>query len=157
MFQFGSPVPLPPRRRPARTSAQGPTGAAPRHVVYDSLTGNVRRFAEALAAEAGVGVSSVQGGAPAGPYLLVTYTFGSGEVPASTQAFLRAHAGGLRGVVASGSYHWGENFARAADRIAAEYGVPVVAKLNKGGTAADRAQVLGWLRAPRLSPLPPPA
>ncbi|MFC6659467.1 class Ib ribonucleoside-diphosphate reductase assembly flavoprotein NrdI [Deinococcus multiflagellatus] len=86
-------------------------------------------------------------GAPAGPYLLLTYTFGQGQVPASTQAFLAQHAAGLRGVVASGSYHWGAHFARAGTLIAAQYGVPLVARLNKGGTAADRAQVTAWLRA----------
>ena len=115
-------------------------------LAYDSLTGNVRRFAEALAAEVSLPVFRVQDGPPAAPYLLLTYTFGSGEVPERTRHFLAAHAAGLRGVVASGSYHWGHNFARAADLIAAEYGVPVVAKLNKGGTAADRERVTRWLR-----------
>ena len=117
------------------------------HLVYDSLTGNVRRVAEALAAELSLSVSRVQDAPPPGPYLLLTYTFGTGQVPDGTRAFLHAHAGGLRGVVSSGSYHWGDNFARAADLIAAQYSVPVVAKLNKGGTAADREKVLGWLRA----------
>ncbi|AXH00367.1 class Ib ribonucleoside-diphosphate reductase assembly flavoprotein NrdI (plasmid) [Deinococcus wulumuqiensis] len=115
-------------------------------LVYDSLTGNVRHFAEGVGAELGLPLGRVQGGPPAAPYLLLTYTFGTGEVPESTRRFLRAHSAGLRGVVASGSYHWGPNFARAADLIAAEYGVPVVAKLNKGGTAADRQEVLRWLR-----------
>lgn len=114
-------------------------------LVYDSLTGNVRRFAEGVGAELGLALGRVQGGPPAAPYLLLTYTFGTGEVPQSTRRFLDAHAGGLRGVVSSGSYHWGHNFARAADRIAAEYGVPIVAKLNKGGTAADRETVRRWL------------
>ncbi len=116
-------------------------------LVYDSLTGNVRRFAEDLARQLG--------GPPAlamreaqhlpGDYLLLTYTFGTGGVPASTQAFLQQHAARLRGVVSSGSFHWGHNFARAADVIATQYGVPVVAKINKAGSAADRLQVLDWL------------
>ena len=87
----------------------------------------------------------------AGDALLLTYTFGTGEVPKSTDRFLKAHAAGLRGVVASGSYHWGHNFARAADLIAAEYGVPIVAKLNKGGTTADRQEVLRWLHNAALT------
>lgn len=117
-------------------------------LVFDSLTGNVRRFATALAREAGgLPVGSVRDAppAPGEGFLLLTYTFGSGQVPDSTAAFLRLHGGGLRGVVASGSYHWGENFGRAGDRIAAQFGVPLVARLNKGGTAADRAAVLAWL------------
>lgn len=116
------------------------------HLVYDSLTGNVRRFAESLAREWPLTISRVQDAAPERDFLLLTYTFGTGQVPESTRIFLSAHHAGLRGVVASGSYHWGPNFARAADLIAAEYGVPIVARLNKGGTAADRQEVLRWLR-----------
>lgn len=121
------------------------------HLVYDSLTGNVRRFAESLARELTLPLSPIQGGPPTAPYLLLTYTFGTGEVPKSTDRFLKAHAAGLRGVVASGSYHWGHNFARAADLIAAEYDVPIVAKLNKGGTTADRQEVLRWLHNAALT------
>lgn len=134
-------------------------------LVYDSLTGNVRRFTQALADELNLPLSRVQDGPPAGEFLLLTYTFGTGEVPASTRAFLHGQALGLRGVVSSGSFHWGTNFARAADRIAAEYGVPVVAKLNKGGTGADHDVVAAWLRAQdtqkraqvRTFPTAPPA
>lgn len=117
-------------------------------LIYDSLTGNVRRFAQAVAQDIGeIDVLDARQQAPRHEFLLLTYTFGTGEVPASTQQFLQAHGHLLRGVVSSGSYHWGHNFARAADLIAAEYRVPVVAKLNKGGTAADREWVVAWLRA----------
>ncbi|GGR65424.1 protein NrdI [Deinococcus seoulensis] len=123
-------------------------------LVFDSLTGNVRRFALAVSREAGgVPVGSVRDAppAPGEPFLLLTYTFGQGEVPASTAAFLRSHAGGLRGVVSSGSYHWGENFGRAGDRIASEFRVPLVARLNKGGTVSDREQVTRWVRSHLLA------
>ncbi len=117
-------------------------------LIYDSLTGNVRRLAQTLAGQLGgpapVGVLSAE---PAHGYLLLTYTFGTGGVPASTQAFLERHAAGLCGVVSSGSFHWGHNFARAADVIAGQYGVPVVAKINKSGNAADQQRVLDWIRA----------
>ncbi|GGL90295.1 protein NrdI [Deinococcus aerolatus] len=115
-------------------------------LAYDSLTGNVRRLALELAGQLGAAVVDVRTQAPAHEYLLLTYTFGCGQAPDSTRNFLDQHSPLLRGVVASGSYHWGNNFARAADVIAARYGVPVVAKVNKGGTAADRVRVLTWLR-----------
>lgn len=118
------------------------------HLVYDSLTGNVRRLAEDLARQLGgmplFAVSRAQD-LPEDDYLLLTYTFGTGGVPASTQAFLQERAARLRGVVSSGSFHWGQNFARAADVIAAQYAVPVVAKVNKAGSAADRLRVLDWI------------
>lgn len=115
------------------------------HLVYDSLSGNVRRFAQGLATELGLQIQDVRS-VPSGEYLLLTYTFGKGEPPASTVVFLQQHGALMRGVVASGSFHWGDNFARAADVIAGQYGVPVVAKLNKSGTQADRDRVLNWLR-----------
>lgn len=128
-------------------------------LIFDSLTGNVRRFAQAVAREAGgLHVQSVTDPPPAPDqaYLLLTYTFGQGQVPDRTALFLRAHSAGLRGVVASGSYHWGVNFGRAGDRIAKAYGVPLVARLNKAGSAADRAQVRQWL-ADHTTPHPGPA
>lgn len=120
-------------------------------LIYDSLTGNVRRFARSLQAEylarygTELPLQDVRQGQPAGEYLLLTYTFNLGNIPDTTVQFLREHAPGIRGVVASGSYHWGENFGRAGDLIARQYGVPFVARLNKGGTVADREKVLEWL------------
>ena len=83
---------------------------------------------------------------PGDDFLLLTYTFHRGAVPGSTRAFLALHGHRLQGVVASGSYHWGEHFARAADLIASEYHVPVVAKVNKSGTDADVARIAHWVR-----------
>jgi protein involved in ribonucleotide reduction len=116
-------------------------------LVYDSMTGTVKRFTQQLVQELGeVDVIDACQQVPQREFLLLTYTFGTGEVPTSTRQFLNNHAHLLRGVVSSGSFHWGTNFARAADLISAEYHVPIVAKLNKGGTAEDRRSVLSWLR-----------
>ncbi|MFC6748442.1 class Ib ribonucleoside-diphosphate reductase assembly flavoprotein NrdI [Deinococcus aquaticus] len=118
-------------------------------LVFDSLTGNVRRFALAVSREAGgVPVGSVKDAppAPGEPFLLLTYTFGQGRCrPARRRSCGRMR--GLRGVVSSGSYHWGANFGRAGDRIASEFRVPLVARLNKGGTVSDREQVTRWVRS----------
>jgi protein involved in ribonucleotide reduction len=116
-------------------------------LVYDSMTGTVKRFTQQLVQELGeVDVIDACQQVPQREFLLLTYTFGTGEVPTSTRQLLNNHAHLLRGVVSSGSFHWGTNFARAADLISAEYHVPIVAKLNKGGTAEDRRSVLSWLR-----------
>ncbi|GGM16836.1 class Ib ribonucleoside-diphosphate reductase assembly flavoprotein NrdI [Deinococcus aerophilus] len=115
-------------------------------LAYDSLTGNVRRLARELATAVGTEAVDVRTQTPERAYLLLTYTFGSGQVPGSTRTFLDQHGHLLRGVVSSGSYHWGQNFAQAANVIAQTHGVPVVAKVNKGGTAADRVRILTWLR-----------
>lgn len=119
-------------------------------LIFDSLTGNVRRLAGRVTLRLDAPPAlDVRHAEPDGDFLLLTYTFYRGEVPDTTLAFLARHGHRLRGVVASGSYHWGTHFARAADVIAALYGVPVVAKVNKGGTDADVAQISGWVQAHR--------
>lgn len=124
-------------------------------LVFDSLTGNVRRLADRVARQVGgVQVLDLCQGAPEDDFLLLTYTFHRGAVPESTRAFLARHSSGLLGVVASGSYHWGEHFARAADRIAGQYHVPVVAKVNKSGTEADVTQIARWMLAHQHVPSP---
>ncbi|MFC4454781.1 class Ib ribonucleoside-diphosphate reductase assembly flavoprotein NrdI [Deinococcus sonorensis] len=125
-------------------------------LVFESLTGNVRRLAGRVARQAGLpDALDLRHAVPQGDYLLLTYTFQRGTVPGATSAFLARHSAGLRGVVASGSYHWGDTFARAADLIAAHYHVPVVAKVNKAGSDADVARIVRWVQAhhrPSLSP-----
>ncbi|WP_027460091.1 class Ib ribonucleoside-diphosphate reductase assembly flavoprotein NrdI [Deinococcus murrayi] len=113
-------------------------------LLYDSLTGNTRRFAEQLAARLGLPAAPLAAYA-GGDALLLTYTFGRGEVPASTRQFLAQFAPQVRGVVASGSYHWGQNFGRAGRVIAAEWGIPLVAIINKSGSQADLERVQQWI------------
>lgn len=48
--------------------------------------------------------------------------------------------------MSSGSFHWGDNFGRAGDMIAAQYGVPFVARVNKSGNAEDVQRVVDWLQ-----------
>ncbi|GHF94029.1 protein NrdI [Deinococcus piscis] len=115
-------------------------------LIFDTLTGNTRRFAHKVADLTGVEVVALADADPRAPYLLLTYTFGSGAVPESTAAFLGQHSHWLRGVVSSGSYHWGESFGRAGDVISAQYRVPYVARVNKSGNAEDVRRVADWLQ-----------
>lgn len=118
------------------------------------MTGNVRRFSHALRDGCGVPAFDLkrlelESEVPNGPFLLVTYTFGRGDMPVSTERFLERHAAGMQGVVASGSFHWGETFALAGERIAARYRVPLIAKINKSGSETDRRVVTRWLEENR--------
>lgn len=114
---------------------------------YDSFTGNVRHFVKLITRELAISAHDLKTSThqPA-TFLLITYTFDQGGVPASTTKFLHRYAHALRGVVSSGSYHWGPHFARAADHISQKYEVPIVAKINKRGTKDDVSQVVSWLR-----------
>lgn len=71
------------------------------------------------------------------PFVLVTPTIRFGEVPVPVALFLRDNGAFLRGVAASGNRNWGANFTRAADVIAAQYNVPVLARFELAGTDED--------------------
>jgi protein involved in ribonucleotide reduction len=103
-------------------------------IYFDSLTGNVRRFTERLPFEARniAEVTSVES-----PFILITYTTGFGSVPPTTAEFLREHGDKLIGVASSGNRNWGNNFGKAADRIALVYNVPILLKFELSGTDHD--------------------
>ncbi len=103
-------------------------------IYYASLTGNVRRFASKLGRQT---LEIRPNMCVEEPYVLITYTFGFGEVPTKVADFLRMNGSLLRGVAVSGNRNWGENYGKAGDIIAQEYGVPLLHKFELGGTAED--------------------
>lgn len=113
-------------------------------LVYDSMTGNTKRFANKVAAQLGLSAKPLTAVDVEQNFLLFTYTFGEGAVPDSTARFLEEHGHRMRGVVSSGSYHWGASFGRAGDVIAARWGVPYVARVNKSGSEQDVRIVANW-------------
>lgn len=118
-------------------------------VYFESMTGNVRRFLAKVVERVGVELRDLKTApAPTEPFVLMTHTFGRGEVPIQTARFLDAHGALLRGVAVSGSYHWGENFGRAGDVIARQYGVPLIVRVNKSGDDGDAERLAAWLRNP---------
>jgi protein involved in ribonucleotide reduction len=103
-------------------------------VVFDSKTGNVRRFIEALDVESKQITDSL---IVDEPYVLITYTTGFGMVPPSTAKFLESNHIYLQGVAASGNRNWGDSFARSADKISSMYGVPIIHKFEMSGLPKD--------------------
>lgn len=104
------------------------------HIYYASMTGNVRRFAAKLDRPA---VEIRPNIGAEGPFILITYTIGFGEVPAKVADFLRSNGGLLRGVAVSGNRNWGANYGKAGDTIAREFGVPLLHKFELAGNAED--------------------
>ncbi|NYV67595.1 class Ib ribonucleoside-diphosphate reductase assembly flavoprotein NrdI [Bacillus sp. Gen3] len=103
-------------------------------IYYASLTGNVRRFI----AKVGLPAEEIREGLiVTEPFVLVTYTIGFGDVPASVDRFLEENGDLLRGVAVSGNVNWGANFGKAGDIIASEYGVPLLHKFELSGTQDD--------------------
>ncbi|WP_166242894.1 class Ib ribonucleoside-diphosphate reductase assembly flavoprotein NrdI [Paenibacillus turpanensis] len=103
-------------------------------ILFDSKTGNVKRFIQKL----NLPSQQIHEDLVVDePYVLVTYTTGFGQVPEKVSGFLKRNHSFLCGVAASGNRNWGEGFAKSADRISAEYKIPVVTKFELSGTKRD--------------------
>ena len=102
-------------------------------IVYDSKTGNVRRFFNKLGLPANKGIEISAGLKVYEPYILLTYTTGMGQVPQTTLDFLKTNNRNLHAVVSSGNKNWGQNFALSANKISIMYGVPILHKFEMSG------------------------
>ncbi|MGR3287980.1 class Ib ribonucleoside-diphosphate reductase assembly flavoprotein NrdI [Bacillus sonorensis] len=107
-------------------------------IAYYSLAGNVRRFVSKTGLPAVEIKSDLM---LTEPFVLVTGTYGFGQVASTVWEFLADNGDLMTGVAASGNKNWGSNFAKAADLIAEEYGVPIVHKFELSGTTEDVAKV----------------
>jgi len=103
-------------------------------VVYDSMTGNVKRFVSKLRCPS-IQISDTL--LVNQPYILVTYTIGFGQVPSSTKEFLNRNSIFLFGVASSGNKNWGQTYAKAASVISEQFNVPIVHAFELSGTVED--------------------
>ncbi|MFD3447522.1 class Ib ribonucleoside-diphosphate reductase assembly flavoprotein NrdI [Microbacteriaceae bacterium 4G12] len=103
-------------------------------IVYDSMTGNVKRFIHKLNMQA---VQIHENLEMREEFVLVTYTTGFGNVPERVSQFLESNHSRLKGVSASGNRNWGDLFGASADKISSRYQVPVVSKFELAGTSKD--------------------
>lgn len=82
------------------------------------------------------------------PYVLVVPTYGGSkegkQIPKQVVDFLnvRKNRDLLRGVVGTGNTNFGETYCRAAERISAKIGVPLLYRVELMGTPDDVEQVL---------------
>lgn len=103
-------------------------------IVYDSKTGNVKRFIQKLDMECIQITPDLQMDEP---FILITYTTGFGQTPQMTDQFLTGNGHLLQAVVSSGNMNWGTRYGLAADRVAEQYGVPILMKFELSGTNRD--------------------
>ena len=106
---------------------------------YASRTGNVQSIIDALGIEA----LQIVGGDEFidEDFILFTYTDGYGDVPFEVDAFLANHGDKLKGVVVSGDTGYGEAYGLAGDKIAEQFNVPLLYKVENGGTEEDLAAI----------------
>ncbi|PJH94908.1 class Ib ribonucleoside-diphosphate reductase assembly flavoprotein NrdI [Bacillus sp. SN1] len=113
-------------------------------IAYYSRTGNVRRFVVKTGLRA---IELAPDLTLAEPFVCVTGTYGFGQVARPVADFLAANSAYLAGVAASGNRNWGGNYAKAADLISSQYGVPVIGRFELAGTDADVRQFIERVNA----------
>lgn len=106
-------------------------------IVY-SLTGNCKRFVDMceIPEEDVIYLQDIDYDVNF-DYILITPTFGFGEVPVVVSKFLKENYKHLKGVVGSGNKNWGERFANAAEIISSEYNTPLLMKIELHGNKKD--------------------
>jgi protein involved in ribonucleotide reduction len=112
-------------------------------IIYDSKTGNVRRFINKLNMEC---LQVKEDLVVDAPFILITYTTGFGDVPLSTLNFLEYNHKYLRGVAASGNRNWGFSFAKSAKKISEKYSVPILLEFELSGLNSDVEKITYEIR-----------
>lgn len=129
-------------------------------IVYDSKTGNVKRFIKKLEEKDPklfcIPVEEYHD--ELGPYHLITHTTKQGEVPEKTCELLyygmdsEENFVNLLSVSSSGNKNWGPNYAKAADVIENTSwlyhnpGIPILLKFELSGTDNDVETYLNKLK-----------
>ncbi|MFA6801265.1 MAG: class Ib ribonucleoside-diphosphate reductase assembly flavoprotein NrdI [Acholeplasmataceae bacterium] len=111
-------------------------------IVYDSLTGQSKRFAHKLNLDT-FDINLYQ--RMNEDVLLVTRTFNFGEIPESTIKFLDQFRNIVKGVCVSGNKNWGSNYGAAGDKIEKIYHIPLVLKFEASGFDKDVDIVKSWI------------
>lgn len=104
-------------------------------IAYASRTGNVRYIVSKISGEA---IEIQEGLQLDKPFLLITYTDGLGDIPAKVAHFIEENRAFCKGVVVSGNSNFGHHvFGGAGEKIASQYNIPLVRKLDLRGYQAD--------------------
>jgi protein involved in ribonucleotide reduction len=103
-------------------------------IVYFSKTGNIKRFVGKLSKAFTVcSIDSYN----KGEYILITPTYGRGQIPQQVNDFLLQHSDKMIAVVGSGNLNWGVNYAKASKIIASSYKVPLLMTFELSGVEKD--------------------
>jgi protein involved in ribonucleotide reduction len=106
-------------------------------IVYASATGNVKRFVDKLDMRA-ININDIENRIVDEPFIFITYTDGSGEVPSEVDDFIMLNRKNFVAISASGNRNWGvKQFARSANIIAFLYNVPILLKFEDDGEVDD--------------------
>lgn len=104
-------------------------------LVYYSRTNNTKRMYKKLAMDIPfVNIADYDG---TSKFVLVTPTYGIGEIPEEVDEFLKNHHKNMQAVIASGNMNWTPKFAYAGDLISKQYSVPLLCRYELSGLGDD--------------------
>ncbi|KXT84543.1 class Ib ribonucleoside-diphosphate reductase assembly flavoprotein NrdI [Streptococcus panodentis] len=105
--------------------------------VYDSLTGQGKRFAQSLGLPSQSVLKKLDG-----PCILVTRNSGRGQIPWTTKRFVKKYGHLIKGFVMNGDQkRYPRTFCGATDKIVEQYGLTHIRNIERAGTEADREAV----------------
>ncbi|WP_324655193.1 class Ib ribonucleoside-diphosphate reductase assembly flavoprotein NrdI [Bacillus paranthracis] len=118
-------------------------------IAYASLTGKVKNFTERLHKQfPDSEIIHVRKDTKINePFVLITYTFGSGDIPVEVKSFLANNSDHIIAVAGSGERNWGAHrFCKASIDISKQFNVPLLHTFEKMGFDSDIDIVANKLR-----------
>lgn len=101
--------------------------------VFDSLTGEGRKFAESL----GLPTQSVRDRLD-DDCILITRNTGMGQIPLTTKIFVKNNKDRIKGFVNNGNSRMHSlTFCGASSKLEKKYGLKLIRNIDQGGTAED--------------------
>lgn len=110
-------------------------------VVYDSLTGLGKKFANSLGLPSQSVWKKLEG-----PCILVSRNSGAGQIPWTTKRFIKKYRHLVKGFVINGNQkRYPRTFCGATDKIVEQYGLCHIRNIEGSGTEVDRQTVKDFL------------
>ncbi|HEY8405929.1 MAG TPA: class Ib ribonucleoside-diphosphate reductase assembly flavoprotein NrdI [Acholeplasma sp.] len=113
-------------------------------IIYDSLTGQTKRFANQLGYQA-MHIKLYEG-EPKDHIFLVTRSINFGKVPETTTKFLETYKDQVIACAVSGNKNWGSNYGKAGEIIEQTYKIPLILKFEASGFKDDIEKVKMWIQ-----------
>ncbi len=110
-------------------------------VVYDSLTGEGKKFAESL----GYPTQSIKEELNE-DCILVTRNIGLGQIPLTTKSFVKKNKDKIQGFVNNGNLKMHRlTYCGASDKLVKKYGLVMIRNIDRGGNEEDIQAVKDFL------------
>jgi protein involved in ribonucleotide reduction len=108
-------------------------------LVYYSRFGNTKKMLRKLKMD--VPYVSIDEYLGQEKYILITPTYGFGEVPVEVADFLANNHGNMVAVISGGNTNWKHSFANSGNVISEKYSVPLLCKFELTGMSYELKQL----------------